>query len=204
MSLETMTNKPKMILIAGPNGSGKSTLTNSLMSQNFDFGVYINPDEIAARLTGSDIARAKQAQKMAENQRSRLRQAGVSHSFESVMSHPSKIEYMVQAKADGFDVTLLFVGIDDAQTNVQRVENRAKSGGHPVPIEKILSRYKRTMDMLFDASMAADHALIFDNSGRDGIKLVAEVKNRDLVSYEEGTQWVKTHFMDKYTKKNSW
>lgn len=180
-----MTDKPKipprMILIAGPNGSGKSTLTNKLMSKGFDFGIYINPDEIAARLSGSDIERTRLAQGMADAQRLKLRSAGVSHSFESVMSHPSKIDYMVQAKADGFDVMLVFVGIDDPQTNIQRVANRVKSGGHPVPIDKILARYARTMDMLFDAAMTANHALIFDNSGDEGIKLIAEVKNRDVV-----------------------
>jgi predicted ABC-type ATPase len=204
MSQKIMTNKPKMILIAGPNGSGKSTLTNHLMTQGFDFGVYVNPDEIAARLTGADLLRTKQAQKIAEDHRNKLRTSGVSHSFESVMSHPSKIEYMVQAKADGFDVTLLFVGIDDPKTNVERVANRVKEGGHPVPIDKILSRYQRTMDMLFDAAMTADHALIFDNSGREGIKLIAEVKDRDLVSYVDGSPWVKVHFMDKYSKKETW
>ncbi|WP_020406605.1 zeta toxin family protein [Hahella ganghwensis] len=197
-----MTKKPKLILIAGPNGSGKSTLTNHLMTKGFDFGVYVNPDEIAARLTGSDIERARQAQKIAENQRNKLRVAGVSHSFESVMSHPSKIEYMVQAQADGFEVTLLFVGINDPKVNVRRVANRVKEGGHPVPIDKILSRYQRTMDMLFDAAMTADHALIFDNSSDEGIKLIAEVKNSDLIRYEKGVPWVQVHFMDKYTKKN--
>ncbi|MDP5210682.1 hypothetical protein, partial [Microbulbifer sp. 2205BS26-8] len=77
------------------------------------------------------------------------------------MSHPSKIEYMVQAKADGFDVMLLFVGINDPKKNVARVADRVKKGGHPVPVDKIISRYKRTMDMLFDAAMTANHALIF-------------------------------------------
>ncbi|MDP5210683.1 AAA family ATPase [Microbulbifer sp. 2205BS26-8] len=60
-------SKPRMILIAGPNGSGKSTLTNKLMSEGLDFGIYINPDEIAARLNGSDLERVKKAQKIAES-----------------------------------------------------------------------------------------------------------------------------------------
>lgn len=197
-------SKPRMILIAGPNGSGKSTLTNKLMSEGLDFGIYINPDEIAARLHGSDLERVKKAQKIAESQRNNLRQTKTSHSFESVMSHPSKIEYMVQAKANGFDVMLLFVGINDPKKNVARVADRVKKGGHPVPVDKIISRYKRTMDMLFDAAMTANHALIFDNTSEDGIKLVAEVKNRDLVSYVDGTPWVKTYFMDKYNNQDSW
>ena len=197
-----MDRKPKLILIAGPNGSGKSTVTNHLMSKGVDFGIYINPDEIAARLTGNDLNRAKQAQSIAEKQRHDLLNKGVSHSFESVMSHPSKIEYMVTAKAKGFHVTLVFVGIDDPVINVERVQNRVKKGGHPVPINKIMERYARTMNLLFDATQAADDVIIFDNTSRDnGLKVVARVTDGNLISYEKGVPWLQKHFMDKFEKK---
>ncbi len=42
-----MNKRPRLIVIAGPNGSGKSTLTSQLMKNGMDFGIYINPDEIA-------------------------------------------------------------------------------------------------------------------------------------------------------------
>jgi len=49
-----MNKRPRLIVIAGPNGSGKSTLTARLMKSDMDFGVYINPDDIAKTLTGND------------------------------------------------------------------------------------------------------------------------------------------------------
>ncbi|MGI9279708.1 MAG: zeta toxin family protein [Endozoicomonas sp.] len=197
-----MDDKPQLILIAGPNGSGKSTITNQLMSQGLDFGIYINPDEIAARLTGDDINKAKQAQAIAEKQRHSLLQKGVSHSFESVMSHPSKVEYMVTAKAKGFHVTLVFVGIDDPAINVQRVQNRVKKGGHAVPIDKIIQRYKRTMELLFDATQVADDVMIFDNTDMDNsMRLVAKLRNGDLINYEKGVPWLQKHFVKKFEKQ---
>jgi predicted ABC-type ATPase len=49
-------------MIAGPNGSGKSTLTMQLAGQGFDFGDYLNADDIARGMTGSSIETAAQAQ----------------------------------------------------------------------------------------------------------------------------------------------
>ena len=97
-----MNKKPRMILIAGPNGSGKSTLTKMLKANGMDFGEYINPDDIAATLSGDDLAVMKKAQQIAMTQRESLLNAGITHSFESVMSHSSKIEYMVTAKKSWF------------------------------------------------------------------------------------------------------
>lgn len=38
-------------------------------------------------------------------------------------------------------------------------------GGHDVPHDKIHSRYKRSLDNLFDATVMSDRAYFFDNSG---------------------------------------
>jgi predicted ABC-type ATPase len=53
--------QPFILMIAGPNGSGKTTLTNWLRRQDLDFGEYINPDDIAARLSGSYEDRTREA-----------------------------------------------------------------------------------------------------------------------------------------------
>jgi len=42
--------------------------------------------------------------------------------------------------------------------------NRVETGGYSVPDEKIISRYSRTMNNLFEALKISDKAYIFDNS----------------------------------------
>lgn len=191
--------QPKLILIAGPNGSGKTTLTEKLKSAGVDFGEYVNPDEIALSLGGSGDDIVRKAQKIAENKRKELLQAGISHSFESVMSHHSKIEYMVAAKEKDFYVILFFVGIDDPSINVKRVSNRVKKGGHDVPREKIRARYERTMNMLYEAAITADEALIFDNSDDDiGIQKAAVVKKGQLKSFDPRFPWVRKYLVTKF------
>jgi predicted ABC-type ATPase len=197
-----MNSKPKMILIAGPNGSGKSTLTKHLKDKGMDFGEYVNPDDIALTLSGDDLQIMRKAQEIAATKRENLLDRGISHSFESVMSHPSKIEYMVAAKKAGFYVILLFVGIDDPLINVQRVANRVSKGGHDVPKDKIISRYNRTMEMLFEAATSADEALIFDNTDSDkGIQFSAKVKNGSLELHEPTAPWISKFLVRKFNKK---
>ena len=44
--------QPFLLMVAGPNGSGKTTLTATLREAGIKLGVYINPDNIAAGLSG--------------------------------------------------------------------------------------------------------------------------------------------------------
>ncbi len=189
---------PKLVVIAGPNGSGKSTLTQKFMSSGMDFGIYINADDIAKALDGNDLQNAKKAQLLAEEKRNELLNKGISHSFETVMSHKSKIEYIVTAKNKGFYVILLFVGINDQNINISRVNDRVKKGGHDVPTEKIVSRYKRTMEYLFDAAMEADEALVFDNTYRNkGLQLAAEIKGKTIIHHDPQFPWVNKYLVSK-------
>lgn len=155
---------PQLIVIAGPNGSGKSTLTQFLLRQGYDFGHYINPDDIAASLNGSYADRVAQAQSIADFERERCVRDGIDFSFETVMSHPSKIEVMERARARGFDVTLFFVSIADPSINVSRVRSRVLAGGHDVPADRIVARWYRTMEALPLAVMAASRTVVFDNT----------------------------------------
>src|ERR1700692_325435 len=100
-------------MVAGPNASGKTTLTRWLRERRVEFGEYINPDDIARELDGSEIARAAEAQAIADRRREACIAAKRSFSFETVMSHPSKVDVLVRAREAGFLVQLFFVGIDD-------------------------------------------------------------------------------------------
>lgn len=155
---------PFLIIIAGPNGSGKSTLTRQLVSSGVDFGEYINPDEIAATLEGDYDARVHAAQKIADARRATAISERRSFSFETVMSHPSKLDVLRMAKAVGFQVVMYFVATDNPLLNVKRVADRVAKGGHNVPADKIVARYRRTLSLLPDAIHSCDQAVIFDNS----------------------------------------
>ena len=127
-------------MIAGPNGSGKTTLTERLRAAGFDLGEYINADDISVGLAGDSADVSREAQRLAEERRQSCLARGVSFSFETVMSHPSKIELLHQARALGYFIQLFFVGVEDPRINVDRVAQRVALGGHDVPIVRIIQR----------------------------------------------------------------
>lgn len=197
------TNRPLLILVAGPNGAGKTTVINRLRADpswlqqvepGFEFPAHhINPDEIAAELI--DIrdprARSKTAQQIADAEREAYLANRISFSFETVMSHPSKIAVMQIARRRGYRVILIFIGTDDPVVNLIRVKDRVAVGGHPVPDDKVVSRYPRTMGYLAKAVECADVGFIYDNSNEEPT-IVAITANAD-VSLRDGIripEWI--------------
>jgi predicted ABC-type ATPase len=87
-----------------------------------------------------------------------------SFSFETVFSHPSKIEELRTARERGFVTYLYFISTDEPEINLERVRNRVEQGGHSVPEDKIRKRYLRTMENLFEAFRLVHRVYFFDNS----------------------------------------
>ncbi|MGB9366796.1 MAG: zeta toxin family protein, partial [Xanthobacteraceae bacterium] len=155
--------RPFLLVVAGPNGAGKTSLTAHLR-ERFDFGTYINPDDIAATLEGSYDHRVRQAQDLADNLRAEAIEARRSFSFETVFSDRRKLLLLERARSAGFEIFLYFVGVEDPRINLERVKARVELGGHDVPVDKIIARYQRGMDLLPEILQRVDHAYIFDNS----------------------------------------
>lgn len=154
-------------MIAGPNGSGKSTLTKQLLAAGVDLGQYINADDIERDLpTEAGAARSKQAQDLAEAARRSCMAERESFTFETVMSHPSKIDLLGEARALGYSVVTYFVALEEPRLNVERVRQRVQLGGHPVPEDRIILRYQRCLDLLPAAIRECDRLVMFDNSYR--------------------------------------
>ncbi|MBX3416933.1 MAG: hypothetical protein KF851_04970 [Pirellulaceae bacterium] len=103
--------------------------------------------------------------------REKLVNRGSSFSFETVMSHRSKVDFFGRAWAAGFKTYLYFVCTNSAELNVARVRSRVRSGGHPVPEDKIRERYIRCLDLARQAIANSYRAYFFDNSGPEPIWL---------------------------------
>lgn len=139
---------------------------------------------------------------LADFVRQKLLDAGVTFTFETVMSFPDKVALLQKAHEKGFRTYLYFVATEDPLINIDRVRHRVENGGHPVDEAKIVSRYGKSLELLFDAVMQSDRAYIFDNSKKDqeSIPLIAEVT--DGVELEMKTDempaWFKTALWDKF------
>ncbi len=134
--------------------------------------------------------------------RQKLLRQKASFTFETVMSHESKVDLLAQAQAAGYRTYLYFVATDDPAINISRVRNRVKLGGHDVPTDRIEKRYQRSLDLLMDAIRHANRAYIFDNSGdsTDGKQTwLAEItQGRKLeLKTDKIPSWFKRSVLDK-------
>lgn len=199
---------PSLRLIAGPNGSGKTTLTDELRHRyDVPLGQYTNPDEIEKSLVGiieDNLSRSRVAQKISKDQREKWLIDGISHSYESVMSHDSHLDFIRKANEHGFKTYLYYVCISDPDINSYRVDERVISGGHPVPKDKILSRYQRSLEQLFDMALLCRRVYFFDNT--DKLKSFAEINIngyldiKEKLYYELEPYWFREHVLMKWDK----
>lgn len=114
--------------------------------------------------------------------------------FETVMSHPSKLEFLRQAKANGYRTYLYYVATDDWHINIDRVSARVAKGGHHVSHDKIIDRYTRSLGLLYEAVRLVDRAYIFDNSLEP--QLIVRITAGEEVEYAVTSlpDWVYQHF----------
>lgn len=120
--------------------------------------------------------------------------------FESVMSHPSKIDEIKEAKQKGYKTYLYFICIDDIEVNTSRVENRVEKGGHSVSIEKISNRYYNTLNNLINMIEIVDKCYLFDNSS-DEFKLISKITQGRLsieVEPDELPNWFVNYVLKFY------
>ncbi len=195
----------RLRLVAGPNGAGKSKFTTEVLIKHVNLGTYINPDEIAKTLTSDEFSNARQAQQIAKQQRERLLSNGQSLTYESVMSHPSHLDFLERANEEDYRTYLYFIGVESPEISKNRVKERVKEGGHTVPEEKIAPRYERVMMQLYEACLLVNRAYIFDNT--ENYSLVAEVHKGQLIIHSEKPaaqlSWFQKHFVEKDHQSNT-
>lgn len=159
--------QPVLVVIAGPNGSGKSELTRQLVRLDYFGGTgCINPDDIAAQMPGgwhnpdNFLPAAQKAEAIRQDALAR-RQSMV---FETVFSSPGKLDFVRDAANAGYFVHFLYICTNDPKIQAARVCARVMQGGHSVPIEKIISRYFRSLDLASQVLLHVSLAHFFDNT----------------------------------------
>lgn len=124
---------------------------------------------------------------------------GKSFSFETVMSHESKIKEIEDLRDKGYNPYLYFVCIDDPEVNVSRVANRVEKGGHSVSEQKIVERYARTLDLLHKMLPLCYRAYLFDNSGKKQV-MIAELYDGSMeLKTATPPQWFMDHVLPYYS-----
>ncbi len=153
-------------MLVGGNGAGKSTFYDQVLKP---LGMpFINADLIARELyPDNPEAKSYQAARLAEILRYEQLEAGNSFCFETVFSHPSKIDFIARAKALGYQIILVVIHVGNSALNRARVAQRVVEGGHFVPDEKVVARIPRMLTHVRQAIVLCDQVRVLDNSRLD-------------------------------------
>lgn len=180
---------PVLHLLAGPNGAGKSTYVHDVLTPAMGLP-FINADIIAARRwPDAQPEHSYQAARIAEAERRTLMAAGTSFVTETVFSHPSKITLLTDAAALGYLVHLHVIMVP-VELAVQRVTERVRRGGHPVPADKIRARHERLWTHVAAAIKVVDVAEVLDNSNaRHPFRLCATFEHGMVIGDPAWPQW---------------
>lgn len=142
------------------------------------------------------------SQVIADYLRKKLLQQGLKFSFETVFSHPSKIEIMKAARDAGYKVYLYFVATESPYINMERVRIRVEKKGHSVPEHLTLARYYRSLDLMYEAAQLADSAFFFDNTFEKPVlfahfKKINDRKKWTLPVTKDMPNWFSKFYLDK-------
>lgn len=184
--------KLTLTIVAGPNGSGKSTYTRAIRES---LGVPVIDPDWEALLIRPDAPQAAAVQGGRQSIKRARTYLANNQSFaaETTLSGKTYLRMIIEAKQKGWQVNLIYVGVANVETSIDRVAQRVAQGGHNVPQEDIRRRYARSLANLPAAIELADRATILDNSTAAGHQLVLIVENGRVVEQvRELPEWVKT------------
>jgi len=179
-----LSDRKQLWILAGGNGAGKSTFYRTQLAP---LGLpFINAVDIAKEIyPQAPEEHSYDAAKLATEMRFRLLNEGRSFCFETVFSHPSKIDFVAQAKALGYQIILVFIHLENVSLYQARVAQRLSEGGHNVPDEKVASRIPRLLQNIKQTLPLCDQVRILNNSRIDNpFQQVAVIRNGQTIQQE--------------------
>lgn len=168
---------PRLFIIAGCNGAGKTTASYTFLPELLNVKEFVNADEIARGLSPFQPETvAFEAGRIMLKRINELIANGHDFAFETTLSTRSFVELCKRAREKNYTIALVFFWLDSPQFAIERVKQRVSEGGHHVPEDTILRRYKRGLSNFLNLyKNLADYWYLYDNSKVDQ-ELIAKGK----------------------------
>lgn len=182
---------PKVVLISGPNGAGKSTMAPGLLRDTFGLLEFVNADAIALGLSAFQPETASfAAGKVMLKRLNSLANQKRSFAFETTLASRTHITRVQQLVRKGYHCHLLFLWLQSPELAVQRVSERVRIGGHPVPQPVILRRYRGGIRNFFRFyQVLAKSWVVYDNSKVGDPRLVASGIGKSKLQIYQKRLW---------------
>lgn len=184
-----------MFIITGSNGAGKSTVGETYLPVEIQksYSVF-DGDKLALqkrRELSATIKSYKEARKSADEwmyqqfdgQVKNAIASGDHFAYEGHFRNIETLKTPRKFKKKGYDVSLIFMGLSDPHQSELRVIDRAKQGGHNVPVYEIESNFYGNLVTLNRYHKLFDEVLVIDTSKSLQHKVLIHLRKAELLSY---------------------
>ena len=129
---------------------------------------FINSDLIAAGLEPFiPVSVSFIAARLLLNELDKYTYSGESFAFETTLSRIHYLQRIQEWKDMGYTIKLWFIALSSAELAISRVAERVAQGGHNIPQEVILRRYKAGLENLSKYQNAVNSWVLLDGNSTE-------------------------------------
>ena len=183
---------PRLFVVAGPNGSGKSLFSKELTESDYE---VFDGDKHMAGLTkefpetGSEALWSYINEHIFETQKQTAINSHLNYAFETNFSASDPMASVREFQKAGYEVHLIFMGLNSLDESIQRVVHRVRTGGHKVSEESIRYNYDHGFKNLYQYFTEFNSVTLFDNAIADTEEAVVP---KEVLHIVEGTLYLQT------------
>lgn len=162
-------------IVGGVNGVGKTSLIGVLSAICGDFGVIID----RTKLDGNKLKeRIDQSLEM-----------GINFTQETTLSGSRTLKTIKKAIDRNYYIRLYYIGVNSAEESIKRIKNRVEKGGHSIPDDDVIRRYRKRFDDLLTILPYCNEVYFYDNE--NGFVEAAEYRNGKLmIKCDDVPEWL--------------
>jgi predicted ABC-type ATPase len=166
---EAKLNSPVCTIIAGPNGAGKTTFATGYLSDVAGGRNFVNADAIAVELSPAAPERGwPAAGRVFLHQLREHIERRESFAFETTLSGRTHLRLVNELMEADWRVQMFYLWVPKVEISMDRVAERVRHGGHDIPREAILRRYRRSIrNLLEDYAPRCSAVVCLENTGPD-------------------------------------
>lgn len=160
-------HRPRLFVVAGPNGSGKSLFSKELTDSDYE---VFDGDKHMTKLgkefpeTGSEALWSHINDHLFHEAKQEAIKSSRNYAFETNFSAADPMRSVMEFQEAGYEIHLIFMGLNSLEESMQRVAHRVRGGGHMVSEASIKYNYEYGFKNLYKYFSHFDSVTLFDNS----------------------------------------
>lgn len=165
----------RLYIISGCNGAGKTTASYTVLPDLLNLHTFVNADEIADELSPQEPEREMiRASRLMLERVEQLIERDEDFAVETTLATKSLAGMISRAQHKGYMVGIFYFWLKSPELAIKRVAMRVAAGGHNIPTDTIVRRYRQGMENLRKIYLPlCNYWVLIDNSDKQG-KWVAE------------------------------